>query len=206
MGRKSKELAFFELFKELSEKIVGAGAAFYDLICDYEDVEAKVARMKELETECDIQTHKILRELNGSFITPFDREDIYKIAKEMDEIVDCLEEVSNRFVVFGVTAMKSDAIELTKLIIDGIRELDVLFENFHKLKSDKIVIDQVIEVNRIENEGDIVYRQALKTLFREEKDPVELIKWKHLFEQLEASLDACEDVANIVEGVVMKYA
>ena len=144
--------------------------------------------------------------MNGSFITPFDREDIYKIAKEMDEIVDCLEEVSNRFVVFGVTAMKPDAIELTKLIIDGIRELDVLFENFHKLKSDKIVIDQVIEVNRIENEGDIVYRQALKTLFREEKDPVELIKWKHLFEQLEASLDACEDVANIVEGVVMKYA
>ncbi len=206
MGRRSKELVFFDLFKELSEKIIDAGGAFYDLIRDYSDVENKVARMKEMETECDIQTHKILRELNGSFITPFDREDIYKIAKEMDEIVDCLEEVSNRFVVFGVTSMKPEAIELTGLIIEAIKELDVLFANFHRFKADKVVIEQVIEVNRLENEGDIVYREGLKTLFKDEKDPIELIKWKHLFEQLEASLDACEDVANIVEGVVMKYA
>ncbi len=205
-GVKKKEDIFFQLFIESAGKIVQAGEAFQDLVHNYVDVNDKVANLKVYETECDMQTHKILKALNGAFITPFDREDIYNIAKNMDDIVDCLEEVANRFIVFDVRQMKSEAITIADLIMQSIRELEVIFKHFSELKKNAIIMDQVIEVNRLENEGDILFRKALQGLFRNEKDPIELIKWKHLYEQLEASLDACENVANMVEGAVMKYA
>lgn len=206
IGVKKKEDEFFQLLIEFSGKIVKAGEAFYDLIQDYTNVEEKVAGMKVLETECDMQQHKILSALKASFVTPFDREDIYEIAGEMDAIVDCLEEVANRFVVFDVKELRPASKEMTNYILQAIRELEVLFKHLSEVKKNSIVKEQVIEVNRIENEGDILYRKTLSELFRNEKDPIELIKWKHLYEQLEASLDSCEHVANIIEGVITKYA
>jgi predicted phosphate transport protein (TIGR00153 family) len=206
IGVKKKEDEFFQLLIEFSGKIVKAGEAFSDLVNNYTDVEDKAAGMKIVETECDMQTHKIMNAIRASFVTPFDREDIYEIANEMDAIVDSLEEVANRFVVFDVKELKPAAIQMTANIMQAIRELEVLFKHLSEVKKTSIVKDQIIEVNRIENEGDILYRKSLAELFREEKDPIELIKWKHLYEQLEHSLDSCEHVANIIEGVVTKYA
>lgn len=206
IGVKKKEDIFFTLFKEQMDKIITAGEAFVDLVNDYNDVNEKIARIKTIETECDIQTHKILKKLNGSFITPFDREDIYEITRENDDIVDSIEEVANRFGVFDVKTVRPEAIEMADLILQAIKELNKLFEHLPEVKKPVVLMEQIIEVNRIENEGDVVYRKALATLFRTEKDPIEIIKWKHLYEQLEASLDSCENVANMIEGVVMKYA
>ncbi|HPR23716.1 MAG TPA: DUF47 family protein [Bacillota bacterium] len=206
IGIKKKEDIFFTMFVDFAGKIVTAGEAFQDLVHNYENVEEKVANMKVLETECDMETHKILKSLHESFITPFDREDIYAITKEMDSIVDCMEEVANRFQVFEVKAIKPEAVVLADMTLQSIRELETMFRHLAELKKNSIVMEQIIEVNRIENEGDVVYRKALSTLFREEKDPIELIKWKHLYEQIEESIDSCENVANILEGVVMKYA
>lgn len=203
---KKKEDIFYNLFIEYAGKIVKAGEAFVDLVKNYEEVEDKVASIKVLETECDMEAHKILKALNGSFITPFDREDIYSVTKQMDDIVDSIEEVANRFLVFDVHIVKHEAVYMADLIMQSIRELETLFKHLSEMKKNGIVREQVIEVNRIENEGDIIYRKALSKLFREEKDPIELIKWKHLFEELEESLDSCENVANTMEGVVMKYA
>ncbi len=159
-----------------------------------------------LETECDMEVHKILKALNGSVDTPFDRGDIYSVTKQMDDIVDSLEEVANRFVAFNVESVRHEAVYLADLIMQSIRELEVLFKHLAEMNKNDIVREQIIEVNRIENEGDVIFRKALAKLFREEKDPIELIKWKHLFEKLEKSLDSCENVANILEGVSMKYA
>ena len=206
IGVKKKEDEFFQLLIEFSGKIIKSGEAFCDLINDYTNVEEKVAGMKVMETECDMQAHKILAALRASFVTPFDREDIYEITNEMDAIVDSLEEVANRFVVFDVKELKPEAIQMTTNIMQAIRELEVLFKHLSEIKKNNIVKEQIIEINRIENEGDILYRSALAKLFREEKDPIELIKWKHLYEQLEHSVDSCEHVANIIEGVVTKYA
>lgn len=206
IGVKKKEDIFFDLFCESIEKIIVAGDAFHDLVNHFENVEVKVANMKQLETECDYQTHKILKTLNASFITPFDREDIYDIAKEMDNIVDLLEEIANRFIVFNVSAMRPEALQMSSLVMICIKELKILFENLKDIKKSRITMDQIIEVNRIENEGDLIYRQALTALFKNEKDPIEVIKWKQLFDLLEDALDACEGVANIIEGVVMKHA
>lgn len=206
IGVKKKEEVFFDLFCESIDNIIVAGNAFDDLVNNYNNVEEKVANLKQLETECDIHTHKILKTLNGSFITPFDREDIYDIAKEMDNIVDLLEEIANRFIVFDVKEVRPEAIQMSKLISVSLQELKVLFENLKNIKKNQVTREQIIEVNRIENEGDLIYRQALTSLFRNEKDPIEVIKWKQLFDLLEDSLDACEGVANIIEGVVMKHA
>lgn len=203
---KKKEDVFFDLFNESMAKIIQAGETFQDLVHNYENVEDKVANMKVLETDCDMQAHKILKKLNASFITPFDREDIYDLARDMDDIVDCIEEVSNRFIVFDVKEMKPEALVMSDQIMQCIRELDVLFRHLKEIKTNSVVREQIIEVNRIENEGDIVYRRALSKLFKHEKDPIEIIKWKQLFELLEDSLDSCENVANIVEGLVMKHA
>lgn len=206
IGVKKKEDEFFQLLIEFSGKIVKAGESFTALVNDYTDVEEKVAGMKVMETECDIQAHKIMNAIRASFVTPFDREDIYEIANEMDAIVDSLEEVANRFVVFDVKELKPEALQMTANIMQAIRELEVLFKHLSEVKKNNVVKEQIIEVNRIENEGDLLYRKSLAKLFREEKDPIELIKWKHLYEQLEHSLDSCEHVANIIEGVVTKYA
>ena len=206
IGVKKKENEFYLLLEEFAGKIVKAGEAFYDLVSNYEDIENKVADVKTLETECDMQAYKILTALNASFITPFDREDIYSITKEMDDIVDSIEEVANRFIVFDVNKLKPESFAMATYIMQAIRELEVMFKHLPEAQKNSIVREQIIEVNRIENDGDVLYRDALKKLFREEKDPIELIKWKHLYEQLETSLDSCENVANIVEGVIMKYA
>ena len=206
IGIKKKEDIFYQMFVDFAGKIITAGEAFQDLVHNYENVDEKVANMKVLETECDMETHNILKSLHESFITPFDREDIYAITREMDSIVDYMEEVSNRFQVFEVKTIKPEAVVLADMTLQSIRELETMFRHLAELKKNSIVMEQIIEVNRIENEGDVVYRKALSTLFREEKDPIELIKWKHLYEQIEESIDCCENVANILEGVVMKYA
>ena len=204
--KKIKEDGFYDLFTEAIGKILESGIAFEELVRDYTEVEDRVAHLKVLETECDMQTHKILKYLNETINTPFDREDIYTIAREMDDIVDCVEEVANHFLVFGVTKMRPEALTMAELILQAIRELEVLFNHLHDIKSSDILMKQVIEVNRIENEGDVVYRSTLSRLFQEEKDPIEIIKWKHLYEELEESLDACENVANLIEGLIMKYS
>ncbi len=205
-GLKKKEDVFYTLFIEYARKIEIVGEKFLDLIEHYENVEEKVEKIKVLETECDMYAHDILNKLNVAFITPFDREDIYNVTKQMDDIVDCIEEASNRFVVFDVKEIRKESMLMANLILQSTRELVVLFENLPDLKKNDLVKTQIIEVNRLENEGDVIYREALMKLFREDINPIELIKWKHIFEQIENSLDSCENVANIIEGVAMKYA
>ena len=203
---RKKEDIFFDMFIGQIEKVQEASVKFSLLVNDYSDVNEKVRAMKNIESECDSIVHNILAELNGCFVTPFDREDIYAITRQIDCIVDSLEEVSNRFVVFGVDAVRPEARQLAELIQQAVDALKILFDHLKDVKKPLRVMEQVIEVNRIENEGDVVYRDALAHLFRTETDPTEIIKWKHLLEQMEGALDACEDVANIIEGVVMKYA
>ena len=119
IGVKKKEDEFFQLLIDFASKIVKVGESFLDLVSNYEDVADKVAGIKVLETECDMQAHKILTALNASFITPFDREDIYDITKEMDDIVDSLEEVANRFIVFDVKKLKPECLTMASYINAG---------------------------------------------------------------------------------------
>lgn len=206
IGVKKKENVFFDLFCEQMTKIVKVGETFYELTRNYEDVEEKAHSLIWMESDCDQETHKIMQILNGTLITPFDREDIYMIAKNLDRIVDVLEKTANYFVIFDIKALRTPACRLAESILQSIRELDVMFQNLKDFKKTDRVLKQIIEVNRLENEGDGLYRQAIRDLFREEKDPIEIIKWQQIYDRLEKALDTCEAIADTVEGVVMKHA
>lgn len=205
-GKKNQENIFFELFNESITKISTAAEYFNEIVNDFTDVKLKVAKLKEMELDCDIQTHKVLATLNAAFITPFDREDIYQIAKEMDNIIDKIEEAANRIAIFRVTEMKPEAVMMAGLILSCTRELEILFKGLDTIGKSDFLHNQIIEINRLENGGDVIHRRALEQLFATEKDPIEIIKWKTIYEILEEALDVCEGVANLVEGLISKHS
>lgn len=201
-----KEEIFFDMFVETTQNSCKAAEMLVDLMKDYTDVNNKIKAIEDVEHECDQYVHKILAQLNKSFITPIDREDIYLIAKELDNITDYVESTAHRFKMLNVVTIREEAIKLAELAVVCTKELKDVMHELKNMKRSKTLKNKVIEVNRIENEGDEIYRSAMTNLFKNEKDAIEVIKWKEIFEYLENTLDACEDVANIVEGVVMKHA
>jgi predicted phosphate transport protein (TIGR00153 family) len=205
-GINQKEQEFYNLFNETMLLICQSSEALLDLLTNFEDVKEKAGKIKQIELDCDNQTHKVLEVLNSAFITPFDREDMYQIIKSMDNIVDDVEEIANRFSIFNVKIIKSPTIEMANLIKESTLELKDLFENINQIGKNDIIMNKIIEINRLENEGDFFHRKALEELFNNETDSVELIKWKYLFELLEQALDDCEGIANLVQGLIMKHS
>lgn len=147
-----------------------------------------------------------MKQLNKSFITPIDREDIYEIAKNLDNITDSIESTAHRFDMFNVKSITEDTKILSNLIVMCTDELKGIMIELKSMKTSKILTKKIIEINRIENEGDDVFRCAMASLFSNGMNAIDVIKWKGIYEFLENTLDACEDIANIVEGVVMKHA
>lgn len=201
-----KEEEFFDLFVEASEKSMEAAKLLEDLMTNYVDVSRKIDDIENIEHQCDMHVHKILQKLNASFITPIDREDIYLIAKELDTITDSIEATAHRFKMYNVTSIREDAKAMAKLITRCTSELTNLMHELKKMKDNKVLKEKIIEVNRLEDDGDGIFRTAVSKLFVTQEDATEVLKWKEIYEHLESTLDACEDVANIVEGVVMKHA
>ena len=203
---KKKEDVFFVMFRDFAKAIAVMGDNFGEIINNYSNIERTVAEMKIAETECDGRSHKILAQLNESFVTPFDREDIYSIVGQLDDIADYLEEAASKFIIYDVKELRHDAKELGNLITDACHQVDVLFDVISDPKATDEAKKAIIEINRLENLGDAVFRRALGKLFREEQDPIELIRWKDIYENLEDTLDACEHLADTVRGVVVKNA
>jgi len=201
-----KEEIFFDLFVETTEMSCMAARKLDELINNFVDADKKIKEIEEIEHECDQSVHNILRQLNKSFITPIDREDIYEISKMLDNITDAIESTAHKFNMFNVKSMTEDAKKLSNLIIQCTEELKGVMVEMKSMKTSKTLTKKIIEVNRIENIGDEVYREAMAKLFADGMPAIDVIKWKEIYEYLENSLDACEDVANIVEGVVMKHA
>ena len=201
-----KEAVFFVEFSEMIELALQSAKGLEDLMVNFTDIKAKIKAIAEIEHNCDIQVHKIIKQLNAAFITPIDREDIFLIAKEIDNIIDHIDETANHFIIFNVKKVKPAAIELSKLIVQSITNLQILFVELIKMKANDKIFKPIIEVNRIENQGDEIYRAELTKLFAEEGNAIEVIRWQGIYNYLEKALDSCEDVANIIEGVVMKHA
>ena len=200
-----KEERFFNMFVETSEKSCKAALMLDDLINNYFDTNKKIDAIEEVEHESDQCVHDIMEQLNKSFVTPIDREDINEIAKVLDNITDAIEATAHRFRMFNVKVVTDEAKALSKLIVECTTELKGVMIELKHMKTSKDLNSKVIEVNRIEDAGDDIYRAAITSLFTNGMNPIEVIKWKEIYELLENSLDACEDVANIVEGIVMKH-
>ena len=202
----SKEGLFFDLFIESVQSSCLAAEKLESLMDNYTNIDEQIKFIEQIEHEGDHHVHRILEQLNKSFITPIDREDIYLIAKELDNITDDIESTAHRFRMLNVTSIRDDAKRLASLIVQCTKELKYLMSDLKNMKKSCTLQEKIIEVNRIENVGDEIFRNAITGLFATEKDPIEVIKWKEIFEYLENTLDACEDVANIAEGIIMKHA
>jgi uncharacterized protein len=201
-----KEARFFDMFVETCDLISLSAGMLNDLIMDFNDVEVRIKKIEEVEHQCDLKVHDIFEELNKSFITPIDREDIYLIAKELDVITDRIESTAHLFKMYNISQIREEARELVRLVVQCTNELRNLMKELHKIHKTTLLMKYVVEINRIENEGDRVHRAGITKLFLQEKDPIEIIRWRDIIGYLEGTIDACEDVANVVLGVVMKHA
>ncbi|MDS1030162.1 DUF47 family protein [Bacillota bacterium LX-D] len=201
-----KDDKFYDFFIAMANTTLKSAQLLKELVQNLNDCEDRFKKIKEIEHECDQLTHNLFGELNKTFITPIDREDIYAIAKQMDDIVDFIESTASRFAIFNLAKTTKEANIISDLILACAKEQIHLMEELKIMKKSKMLTKKIIEINRIEEEGDAVYRVAIKDLFSGEIPVLEVIKWKEIYENLESILDAFEDVANSVEGVVMKNA
>lgn len=174
------------------------------MLDSYDDPQASQKKIKDVEHACDAITHDIIQKLNKSFVTPFDREDIYALAAALDDIVDLIDASAQRFIMYNVEKPTPEAKELAFLILQGCLAIEKAVS--HLGEKFEHIAEHCVEVNALENEADRVCREAISRLFDEEKDPIQLIKWKEIYETLERATDKCEDAANILESVVVKNA
>ncbi len=200
-----KEIDFFEIFDRASLNITKAAALLVDLMEHFDNLESRAKEIYEVEQEGDILTHEIMKKLNKTFITPIDREDLYALASRLDDILDLIWGAVDRLVVFKVKESTKEAISMSK---DLMTTTEAIHKAIRKLKEKNYahVQEYCIEINRLENRVDRDFRDALGRLFDEVNDPILIIKWKEIYEHLEDSSDRCEDVANVLEAIVLKYA
>ena len=203
---KKKEDAFFTMFREYAAAIQQMGDVFGTVLREYEHSEDAIARLKEMESECDTRSHQILDKLNASFVTPFDREDIYALASQLDDVADYIEDAASKFRIYNIQSLQDDAVEIGNVMIESTDQIVILFDALPDKKRLDEVKNAIRRLNHLENEGDAVHRRALSRLFREETDAIELLRWKDIYDLLEDALDACEHLADTVKGVITKNA
>ena len=196
-----KDNSFFEMFPQMSDNLIAAARALVDLFEHYEDIEKKIENIRRMERVGDELTHTVLTRLNQTFITPLDREDIHQLASKLDDVLDFIYASSVRIAMYRITTPPSAAGEMAKIILMQSQELQ---KAVSLLQKNGDILGHCVEINRLENEGDTVSQQAIAKLFNEEKDPINLIKIKELLEFLERATDKAEDVANVLETVVLK--
>ncbi len=203
-----REEKFFALFQRICATIVEGARTLDALVRDPASAQTQTARLRELEHEADTITHDTLDKLNRTFLTPFDREDIDAIARNLDEVMDYMEEAGQRIGMYAIQQPRADASGLSALPIRAAEELEKVFRDLPEHKKNKAKIrSQLIEINRIENESDVLFRSALSNLFDENGlSPVELLKWKDVYELIETSVDMCEKVSHVVDGILVKHA
>ncbi|GBD99645.1 putative pit accessory protein [bacterium BMS3Abin07] len=200
-----KEIDFFEIFEKASRNLINASSRFVELAENFDDIESRAKSIYELEQEGDLLTHETIRRLNKTFLTPIDREDIHALASRIDDVLDLIWAAADRFVLFKVDRKVDGLVELSKSLKANT---EAIYRAIRELKAKKYsyVQDLCIEINRLENEADRIFRDAIGRMFENEKDPIFIIKWKEILEHLEDATDICEDVANILEGIVLKNA
>jgi uncharacterized protein len=200
-----KEEKFFDHFEQLADKIEKGGQLFLDILDNYEHSEAKVSTLKEIEHEADKITHQIYAKMHQTFLTPLDREDIYALANKMDSILDIIEASAVRLYLYKVKSPVNEIKELALTLEKAIALVKVIVHALRNKKNSEMAIKTCVEINTLENEGDYILRQAIARLFEREKDAIELLKQKEILERVEEGLDTCEDVSNIVEGIILKH-
>jgi len=201
-----RDFDFYGLFEKQAGVAVDCGKVFKDMAANGLK-DSHVAAIRALEHAGDEAAHAILEQLDKTFITPFDREDIHALANELDDVIDQIDTIVNRMGVYKLTSPNKDLVEFAKVIEDAVAALSKAVSGIRNLKNDHLSIEKAcVEVNRLENVSDVLRDNALGRLFDTEKDAIAVIKWKEIYQDAEKVLDQCEDVAHIIRSIVMKQA
>jgi predicted phosphate transport protein (TIGR00153 family) len=199
-----KEVRFFDLFERQAEHIIRAAELLHELVHNFSDARAKAHAIKEVEHQGDLITHEIVRRLNTTFITPIDREDIHDLATRLDDVLDYIEAAAERLVVYRIKEPTSACRAMAEVIVKIVSSTDRAIRCLRTM--DPAFHEHAVEVNRLENTADTLLRDSLAAMFEESADPIEVIKWKEIYETMEIVTDRCEDVANTTEGIILKMA
>lgn len=201
-----RNASFFDFFDSHATKTVEGAKEFLALASGEVELEAAARRIKKIEHDTDVITHACVEALHKTFITPLERDDIHRLITRMDDIMDFVEAASERMALYEITTTTPELRALADVLLRSAEEVQRAVAGLRDMKDGDNVIRSCIEINRMENEADNILRTAVAKLFKEEKDPIVVIKWKEIYENLENATDRCEDVANIIEGVVLEHA
>jgi len=199
-----REVRFYDYFEQQSVHIQTAARLLHELVHQFADARAKVHQIKEVEHQGDLITHEIVRRLNTTFITPLDREDIHALASRLDDVLDYIEAAAERLLVYRIKEPTSACRAMAEVIVHTAAATDRAIRCLRA--RDPAFHEHAVEVNRLENSADNLLRDSLAALFEEAGDPIDVIKWKEIYETMEIVTDRCEDVANVIEGILLKFA
>jgi predicted phosphate transport protein (TIGR00153 family) len=196
-----REEKFYDDFISLADQVKVGALLLAEMFAGDKPIAAKSLEIKEVEHKCDFMTHEIIQRLNKTFVTPIDREDIHSLATRIDDVMDAIDMAAGLVPLYRIDRTRFGALELTKLIIEQVGVLRLALVALEKRTG---VLDRSVEIKRLENEADKIYKDALGRLFDEERDPIMIIKWKEILSLLEQATDRCEDVGNLLENVIVK--
>lgn len=201
-----REEGFFEKFDALAACEVEVADVFIEMLNYYGDAPAKERRIRDIEHRADEISHHAIEMLHKTFITPFDRDQILKLVSRMDDVIDLVDSVARRMMLYGVTEPTRELKEMAHVLQKSCIEIQKAVKGLRNLKSAAEIQRACIEINKLENDGDALRDDVVARLFKDGRDAIEVFKWKEIYEDVETAIDRCEDVANIIEGVVMENA
>ena len=201
-----REEKFFDLFEESARNLVRGAGLLAELIGKWENIEEKVREISELEHHGDNITHRIIAQLHATFVTPIDREDIAQLAERMDDVMDFIEGAAVAMLIYEVKRPTERAQELADILVRTTSEVSAAIPRLRRRNQLNKIPEHCIEINRLENEADTVVRAALAELFHNQIDLADVIKWREIYDHMETATDRCEDIANVLEGVMIKRA
>jgi len=198
-----REDNFFLLFEKASDNLVTGVHLLQEFLEHYENVEEKAQKLKDIEHQGDLITHEIVEKLNRTFITPIDREDIHALASNLDDVLDSIEAVVNRILIFKIPTPTEPLKAMGRILVQACEQINKAVHSLRKLDH---LMTFCIEIKRLETQADDISRHQLMELFENEKDPIAVIKWKEIYGRMESAADECADIAKIVESIVVKNA
>lgn len=196
------EETFYVQFIAMAEQIRGGARLLEEMVAVEPPIADKANEIKEVEHKCDFITHDIIQRLNKTFVTPIDREDIHELARTLDDVMDAIDNAASLIPLYHITTLRPGVRELARVIAQSVDHVKIAVEALEKRSG---VLPATVEINRLENEADRIHNTAVGQLFDEERDTIAVIKWKEILDLLEDATDRCEDVANLLENVVVKH-
>ena len=192
---------FFKMFAELASRVTASAKLLHSLFSEPERIPELVAAIKDLEHQADDLTHAVIERIDTTFVTPIDREDIHMLASRLDDVIDIIDGTARRAQMFRIGDRREPAVEMARILVKACEAVEDAVTHFKKAK---LVVQVNAQVKTLEEEGDHIYHEAMGRLFDGRPDPLDVIKWKELYDMLERGIDQCEDVANTLESISLK--